>query len=76
MLDTYIIRAAVDAPDTSGMFARDLFHCGVNDRSEHYLSADAALTAARAAYKGPDVDGGCRVWAERETGGPELEALI
>lgn len=77
MLDTYIIRAAVYAPDTTGMFARDLFNCGVNDRSEHYLSADAALTAARAAYKGPDVAGlGCRVWAEREAGGPELEALI
>ena len=77
MPDSYIIRAAIDAADTSGIFARDLFNCGVNDRSEHYPSADAALAAAHAAYKGPDFKGvGCRVWAEREAGGSELEALI
>jgi hypothetical protein len=74
---TYIIRAAVDAADTTGMFPRDLFNCGVNDRSEHYPSADAALIAARATYKGPDVKGArCRVWAEREASDLEQEALI
>jgi len=51
MPDSYIIRAAIDAADSSGIFARDLFNCGVNDRSEHYPSADAALAAAHAAYK-------------------------
>ena len=40
MPDSYIIRAAIEAADTSGIFARDLFNCGVNDRSEHYPSAD------------------------------------
>ena len=65
------------AADTSRIFARDLFNCGVNDRSERYPSTDAALAAAHAAYKGPDFKGvGCRVWAEREAGGSELEALI
>ena len=29
----------------------------INDKSESYPFADAALMAARAAYKGPDVDG-------------------
>jgi hypothetical protein len=27
MPDSYIIRAAIDAADTSGIFARDLFNC-------------------------------------------------
>jgi hypothetical protein len=68
MLSTYIIRAAIDADDTqsAGMYVRDWFECGINDKSERYSSADAALMAARAAYKGPHVEGiGCRVWAER-----------
>lgn len=30
MPDSYIIRAAIDAADSSGIFARDLFNCGVN----------------------------------------------
>ena len=37
MPDSYIIRAAIDVANTSGIFARDLFNCGVNDRSEHTL---------------------------------------
>jgi hypothetical protein len=60
----YIIRAEIDATDDMpGMFARDWFECGVNDRSERYPSADAALIAAQSAYKGPDADGiEYRVW--------------
>ena len=67
MSDKYIIRAELDAAcDIPGMFAQDRFDCGINDNSERYWSADAALTAARAAYKGPDANGiGCRVWAQR-----------
>ena len=67
MPNTYFIRAEIGATDDMpGMFARDWFDCGINDKSERYTSADAALMAARAAYKGPDVDGiGCRVWAGR-----------
>ena len=43
-----------------------------NDNSERYPSADAALMAARAAYKGPNADGiECRVWAQRTPEGPE-----
>jgi hypothetical protein len=63
----YIIRAEMDATDDMpGMFAQDWFECGVNDKSERYPSADAALVAARAAYKGPNVDGiECRVRAQR-----------
>jgi hypothetical protein len=68
MPDTYIIRATIDAANTSaaGMYATDWFDCGINDRSDRYPSADAALVAARVSYKGPDAYGiGCRVWAER-----------
>ena len=68
MLNSYIIRAAVDADETqaAGMYVRDWFDCGINDKSDCYPSADAALMAARAAYKGPNADGiECRVWAER-----------
>jgi hypothetical protein len=63
----YIIRAEIDATDDMpGLFSRDWFECGVNDKSDRYPSADAALMAARAAYKGPNVDGiECRVWAQR-----------
>ena len=47
---SYIIRAEIDATDDMpGIFARDWFECGVNDKSERYPSADAALMAARAA---------------------------
>jgi len=67
MLGSYIIRAKIDATyDMPGMFAQDRFECGVNDKSERYPSADAALMVARAAYKGPSADGiECRVWAQR-----------
>jgi hypothetical protein len=76
MPDTFIIRAAIDAGEP-GLFALDLFNCGINETSEHYSSADAALVAARAAYKGPDMKGvGCRVWAEREAVGLGREAAI
>ncbi len=63
----YIIRAEIDATDDMpGLFARDWFKCGINDKSDRYPSADAALKAARAAYKGPNADGiECRVWVER-----------
>jgi hypothetical protein len=65
MASAYIIRATTEAR-VAGVVARDRFSCGINDESERYESADAALMAARAAYKGPDPDGvGCRVWAER-----------
>ena len=54
MADKYIIRAEIDATDDMpGMFAREWFDCGVNDKSARYQSADAALISARAAYKGP-----------------------
>jgi hypothetical protein len=64
---SYIICAEIDAiNDTPGMFARDFFECGINDKSEQYPSADAALMAARVAYKGPNADGiECRVWAQQ-----------
>ena len=63
----YIICAEIDATDyIAGTFARDWFDCGINDKPERYPSADAALMAARAAYKGPNADGiECRVWAQR-----------
>jgi hypothetical protein len=67
-MPTYIICATVDADDTwaAGVSACDWFDCGINDRSYRYPSADEALVAARAGYKGPDADGiGCRVWAQR-----------
>ena len=48
----------IDSTEPTGIFVRDFFDCGVNERSEHYPSADAALIAARAAYKGPDMKGG------------------
>ena len=55
MPDKYIIRAEIDATDDMpGMFARDWFDC---DKSARHQSADAALMAARAAYKGPSADG-------------------
>ena len=72
MLNSYIIRAAVDADETqaAGMYIRDWFDCGINDKSDCYPSADATLMAARAAYKGPNADGiECRVWAERTAEG-------
>jgi len=31
MPGTYIIRAAIDAAEPTGIFARDLFDCGVNE---------------------------------------------
>jgi hypothetical protein len=71
MANTYIIRATVDAANTSaaGIHASNWFECGINDRSDRYPSADEALAAARAGYKGPDAYGiGCRVWAERAAG--------
>jgi hypothetical protein len=56
----YIIRAEINATDTPGMYAEDWFNCGINDDSEIYPTEDAAMAAAREAYKGPDVDGiGC-----------------
>ena len=67
MLGTYIIRVVIDAGDTdaSGMYVRDWFKCGINDKSDRYPSADAALIAAQTAYKGPNADGiACRVWAQ------------
>ena len=72
MPDTYKIRAEIDASDDMpGMFAQDWFDCGINDKSEGYPSADAALKAARAAYKGPNADGiECRVWVERAAAMP------
>ena len=67
MPDKYIIRAEIDATyDLPGMFAQDWFKCGINDKSEGYPSANAALMAARDGYKGPNTDGiECRVWARR-----------
>ncbi|NVO14135.1 MAG: hypothetical protein HXX10_08880 [Rhodoplanes sp.] len=65
MASAYIIRATTEAR-VAGVVARDRFSCGINDQSERYDTADAALMAARAAYKGPDPAGvACRVWAER-----------
>jgi hypothetical protein len=64
---SYIICAEVDTDDQAvvGLYASDWFECGVNANSDLYPSADAALIAARSAYKGPDVAGlGCRVWAK------------
>ena len=63
MLGTYIIRAVIDADDAqaAGMYVRDWFNCG---------TADAALMAARDAYKGPNADGiECRVWAQQTAEG-------
>ena len=67
MPETYIIRAEIDATyKKPGTRAEDWFGCGINNTSEGYPSADAALIAARAAYNGPDVHGiGCWVWAKR-----------
>jgi hypothetical protein len=67
MSDKYIIRAEIDATyDLPGMFAQDWLKCGINDKSEGYPSANAALMAARDGYKGPNTDGiECRVWAQR-----------
>jgi hypothetical protein len=73
MSNAYIIRAAIDSTDATGLLAGDFFVCGVNDTSEHYSSADAALMAARAAYKGSPGTS-CRVWAERKIGESEFEA--
>jgi len=69
MSNKYIICAEIDATyDMPGVFAQDWFDCGINDKSERYPSADAALMAARAAYKGPNADGiECRAWAKRAT---------
>lgn len=67
MPNAYIICAKVDADDqaAAGLYASDWFDCGVNANSEFYPTADAALLAARSAYKGPDIVGiGCRVWAK------------
>ena len=75
MPNTYIIRAAIDSTDAAGLLARDFFVCGVNDTSERYPSADAALMAARAAYKG-SAGTSCRVWAERTVSEPEFEVEI
>ena len=62
---TYIIRAKIEATDTAGMFARDWFDCAINDRSDRYETEVEAMAAAKAAYKGPDVDGTeCKFWAE------------
>jgi len=72
MLGTYIIRAMIDADDAqaAGMYVRDWFNCGINDKSDRYPSADAALMAARDAYKGPNADGiECRVWAQQTAEG-------
>jgi hypothetical protein len=66
MPTSYIICAevATDIP-VAGLYASDWFECGVNANSDLYPTADAALIAARTAYKGPDIVGiGCRVWAE------------
>lgn len=67
MLGNYVIRAVIDAVSTKpAESVRDRFNCGVNDDSYHYPTADSALMAAQAAYKGPDADGEkCKVWAER-----------
>ena len=71
MLGSYVIRAKIDATyDMPEMFAQDWFECGVNDGSERYPSADAALIAAQSAYKGPNADGiACRVWAQQTAEG-------
>ncbi len=67
MFGNYIIRAVIDAVKAKPVqTVRDRFNCGVNDDSYHYPTADSALMAAQAAYKGPDADGiNCKVWAER-----------
>jgi hypothetical protein len=65
---TYVICAEIDADENvaTGLYASDWFNCGINDRSERYPSADAALVAAKYAYRGPDLGGvGCRVWAKQ-----------
>lgn len=68
MANPYVICAEIDAEETvaAGLFAGDWFNCGINENSQRYPSADAALVAAKGAYKGPDVAGiGCRVWAKQ-----------
>lgn len=66
MQTNYIICAEIETENpVGGLYASDWFECGVNANSDLYPSADAALIAARSAYKGPDIVGlGCRVWAE------------
>ena len=64
-MTAFIIGARIDANETAGMFVRDWFSCGVNDRSERYESEAAAIKAARENYLGPDSDGTeCELWAE------------
>jgi len=68
MANPYVICAEIDAEENvaAGLFAGDWFNCGINENSQRYPSADAALVAAKGAYKGPDVAGiGCRVWAKQ-----------
>ena len=68
MPTTYIICAEIDADDNAatGLYASDWFKCGINENSQRYPSADAALVAAQHAYKGPDIGGvGCLVWARQ-----------
>lgn len=66
----FIIRAKINANDTSGMFARDWFDCQINDASECYETMERAMRIAKDAYKGKDCDGiGCSYWVE-ETNEP------
>lgn len=65
MPTSYIICAEVETERPAGLYASDWFEIGINANSDLYPTADAALLAARGAYKGPDIVGiGCRVWAE------------
>lgn len=47
MPETYVICAEIDADDNvaTGLYASDWFNCGVNENSQRYSSADAALSA-------------------------------
>ena len=52
MQKTYIICAEIDAEENvaTGLYASDWFNCGVNENSQRYPTADAALVAAKGAY--------------------------
>jgi hypothetical protein len=68
MPNLYIICAEIDGEENvaTGLHAGDWFNCGINENSQRYPSADAALVAAKGAYRGPDITGiGCRVWAKQ-----------
>ena len=58
-MTTYRFRASIDSEDTAGMSVYDWFECEAADHilDREYPTPASADEAARAAYRGPDVNG-------------------